>query len=574
MGHVRHKYSRAYFLHEDASGKPTNYGAEGIEQFRTGGIRQIDADILHRLRLKKKVILDLGFGRGEAIKYVIIHGAKRVVGVDFSSDAFSIAQYFLSTYKNKVELYCEDALGFLKKQSTQKNKLQYDIVIMLDFIEHIPRVELVEILKYLHLVLSPQGILAINTPVYPIDNDVISNGLDLQAKDSSDNLIETAGMHCNRYTKESLRIFMSKCGFTGISYHYFVKSSSINPSLGMTYWSRILAFLKNHPVKLRPILKSELIEFATPDFANQQQTTGQVRSSRLQSKLRLIYDETRVAFSWLQHPRAGQDLVTWTPEKKSKPELVGIIGGPLKGRQLILDLNVNVNWPIEMVEGKCDTFTYQWLAANIDISSKTIWDIGAQIGYHTLAFSELVGPKGHVTAFEPNPFNVERIKQNLKCNLDLAERISLIEYALSDKNGESNFVYSSEIDDGRSSGSYLESIRTPAPSSVYESFSRIVVKTVRADTLVENNQVLIPDIIKLDVEGAEYLVLLGSTTLISEYKPIWVIEIHNVETMFYVHQFLNEHGYDLEILDKANISNSRCFIAAKPKEHRNLETEK
>jgi hypothetical protein len=73
----------------------------------------------------------------------------------------------------------------------------------------------------------------------------------------------------------------------------------------------------------------------------------------------------------------------------------------------------------------------------------------------------------------------------------------------------------------------------------------------------------IPSVIKIDVEGAEKLVLEGSLNLLLEYKPILLIEVHNITMMFYVQKILCELGYNSEILDSDNSSLSRCFIIAK-----------
>ena len=43
-------------------------------------------------------------------------------------------------------------------------------------------------------------------------------------------------------------------------------------------------------------------------------------------------------------------------------------------------------------------------------------DIGAHIGYYTLIFARLVGPKGKVFAFEPEPNNFNLLIKNIKIN--------------------------------------------------------------------------------------------------------------------------------------------------------------
>jgi SAM-dependent methyltransferase len=223
MGHVQDKYTKAYFLRRDEKGNPTAYGVIGLEEFEKGGIRNQDEALLAPLDFKGKVVLELGFGRGEAIKYALDQRARRVVGVDFSKDAAAIARQFLQQYGLVAEIVCADALEFVK---CEKNEKGFDLVLMLDVIEHIPRAECATLLKAMHRILKPKALLVINTPVFGADNDVLVQGLKPWARDESDDYPETSGMHCNRYTKASLRRFTRTCGYRAIGGHYFVNGSA------------------------------------------------------------------------------------------------------------------------------------------------------------------------------------------------------------------------------------------------------------------------------------------------------------------------------------------------------------
>ncbi|MCJ7744067.1 MAG: class I SAM-dependent methyltransferase, partial [Dehalococcoidales bacterium] len=267
MGYMKHKYTRVYFLKKDADGNPTPYGAEGVEAFEKGGIRLIDEDILRRLEFLGKVVLDFGFGRGEAIKYALDKGATKAVGVDFSEAANAIAADFLRDYGTRVELYCEDALEFLKLYVLSRASEHFDIVLMLDFIEHVPRSELAELLKLLRSAMSQRGIVIINTPVFTVDNDVIKEGLKAKARDTSDHFEETAGMHCNRYTRQSLQRFLQRCGYQAISGHVFVsKTPKPLPQRGNPGpWRK--ALIQGYPVKAFAPDEPEVFEYVSPSDA-------------------------------------------------------------------------------------------------------------------------------------------------------------------------------------------------------------------------------------------------------------------------------------------------------------------
>ena len=226
MGYAQDKYTKAYFLRRDEKGNPTAYGVIGLEEFEKGGIRQQDELLLAPLDFRGKAVLELGFGRGEAIKYALEHGAKEVVGVDFSEDATAIARQFLKQHRLTAEIICADALEFVKRETGRR---RFDLVLMLDVLEHIPRAECANLLKQMLGILSPKALLVINTPVFGADNDVLAEGLKFRARDESDDFPETSGMHCNRYTKASLRRFMRACGYSAIGGHYFVNGPPLAP---------------------------------------------------------------------------------------------------------------------------------------------------------------------------------------------------------------------------------------------------------------------------------------------------------------------------------------------------------
>ncbi|MGA2463626.1 MAG: class I SAM-dependent methyltransferase [Thermodesulfobacteriota bacterium] len=258
MGYLREKYTKEYFLNATKDGFPLPYGAAGISDFHSGSIREIDKDILARLDFRSKRVLDIGFGRGEALKYAAEHGATEVIGVDFSEDAVSIAADFLRRHNVVAQLYCADAVSLMQEWATTKTNSPLDIAIMLDCVEHIPRQELSILLKALRRLMAPRGIIAVNTPVYSVDNDVIMEGLKLTARDSSDTNEATAGMHCNRCSRGSLQVYMSELGFTPISGHLFACSLSVSRWLWGSRRARRKAARLGYPLLLERALMPEL----------------------------------------------------------------------------------------------------------------------------------------------------------------------------------------------------------------------------------------------------------------------------------------------------------------------------
>jgi FkbM family methyltransferase len=140
----------------------------------------------------------------------------------------------------------------------------------------------------------------------------------------------------------------------------------------------------------------------------------------------------------------------------------------------------------------------------------TIVDIGAWLGMYTLLFSQLVGPSGNIIAFEPDP----KARKTLKENLDL-NRISNVKVealAVSDV-GKCVTLLS------RKWGNSVSSI------SRYNSDDKNLLKenvtSTSLDAYLSNSRI---DGVKVDAEGAELLVMKGSTDILRNQKPWFLVE--------------------------------------------------
>jgi FkbM family methyltransferase len=219
-----------------------------------------------------------------------------------------------------------------------------------------------------------------------------------------------------------------------------------------------------------------------------------------------------------------------------------------------------------LADGHYDQFIYDALnAQRLDLTGAVAWDVGAHLGYHTLALARLVGAGGRVFALEPNPHNVAHLQRHLEANPELASRVSILPCALHDSDGQHVLRMSATPDS--SAGSYLD---TGAPPSdrygerIYANFTRAPVPVRRADTLVAAGECLPPRFLKLDVEGAETAALRGARELLSQQRPALALEVHSIQCMLGVSQLLHEHGYRLHLLDDGAPSSSRCFVLGLP----------
>jgi len=143
-----------------------------------------------------------------------------------------------------------------------------------------------------------------------------------------------------------------------------------------------------------------------------------------------------------------------------------------------------------------------------------IFDIGAFIGTHSILFSNLVDDKGKVYCFEPDTKVFEILKNNIKMNK--LNNVIIEKIGISNKSGESKLNLFKE--GGKSLSSLLFTQKEQNPN--YE-----IIKTSTLDDYCENNNI-VPNGIKIDVEGAETLVIEGAQNLIEKYSPWIILEFH------------------------------------------------
>ena len=148
-------------------------------------------------------------------------------------------------------------------------------------------------------------------------------------------------------------------------------------------------------------------------------------------------------------------------------------------------------------------------------SGMCAFDIGAHLGYYSLLLAKCVGPAGRVVSFEPSPVNFSTLQRNILLNkLDTVELINLAVFS------ESGTIEMSVSSTDTASGDWSISRRANGTS--------IQVQTISLDQFCEANQIL-PDFLKIDVEGAEYDVLMGGRETIGKSQPTMLIELHHFD---------------------------------------------
>ncbi|MCH7944857.1 MAG: FkbM family methyltransferase [Armatimonadetes bacterium] len=124
-----------------------------------------------------------------------------------------------------------------------------------------------------------------------------------------------------------------------------------------------------------------------------------------------------------------------------------------------------------------------------------VFDVGANIGTHAIAFAKTVGEGGRVAAFEPEPDTAQRLEDNVVLNGLL--NVSVHRFGL----GPSESTATLYVDARPGSGLHSMS---PAEGRTTQQ-----VRVARGDDLVATGALPAPNVIKIDVEGAELGVLEG-----------------------------------------------------------------
>ncbi len=173
----------------------------------------------------------------------------------------------------------------------------------------------------------------------------------------------------------------------------------------------------------------------------------------------------------------------------------------------------------------------------------TVIDVGANVGWYTIIASKLVGKDGTVIAFEPEPENFAILKRNVLANG--CDNVILEQKALSNAAGTLT-LYLDELNKG------MHSIVSDQRGGA------IKVEGLRLDDYLENRFKKV-DFVKIDVEGAEPMVLEGmrraieshpGIRLVVEFAPERVVAAGH-QPKQYLEGFI-EQGFLIYIIDEAN----------------------
>jgi FkbM family methyltransferase len=182
----------------------------------------------------------------------------------------------------------------------------------------------------------------------------------------------------------------------------------------------------------------------------------------------------------------------------------------------------------------------------------TVYDIGASIGLFAVSFARWIGERGWLYAIEPNPVCVSFLRANLAAAR--VRRYTILPTAVSDRREEIDFTLN-----------YAScSVGTIAGSSdaVAKPGHHIGIAADSLDGLVARFNLRPPDLIKLDVEGAEAQAVAGMTRTLEAHRPVVAIELHGLQPAAATLRLLGRLGYTFSVPPDQTTTSAEALVSS------------
>jgi FkbM family methyltransferase len=203
------------------------------------------------------------------------------------------------------------------------------------------------------------------------------------------------------------------------------------------------------------------------------------------------------------------------------------------------------------------------LARTLVNPGDVVWDIGANVGLFSVACAAIAAETGKVIAFEPDAVLVQLLRRTGALQTASAAPITVVPTAVARETGLRSFSIASRARASNALTGY-------GNSQMGGTSETQTVVTFAVDCLTQ--WLPIPDVMKIDVEGAETEVLLGATNLLKSKRPLIICEVSDGNAQE-VSRLLHEAEYQLydaskPIEEGASIAEASWNTVAVPAEHR------
>jgi FkbM family methyltransferase len=185
---------------------------------------------------------------------------------------------------------------------------------------------------------------------------------------------------------------------------------------------------------------------------------------------------------------------------------------------------------------------------DLAVGKKVVLDIGAHIGLCTMPISRVLNECGRCYAFEPAKANIKFLKQHLKMNN--INNVHVIESLVGDERSERVEFYEMNGDSGMNTISRVK-------KGVKE-YRMTFKKQITIDGFVKEKG-FVPDLIKIDVEGAEIKVLSGGEKVLKKTHPEIILSVHPKHikdlgySLDYLRKTISDLGYEIYNIDGTSV---------------------
>lgn len=195
--------------------------------------------------------------------------------------------------------------------------------------------------------------------------------------------------------------------------------------------------------------------------------------------------------------------------------LYPIQGGPAKGLRIWVEPHLRRGY----LAGLYEPDVTRAIEAHCSAGMTTI-DIGAHRGYFTLIMSRIVGPEGRCIAFEPEPDNARFLRTTIAANHLTNVRVEQL--AIGAASGTVAFRGHELSTMGR-----LDALVGESSRHAFGDY--VMVEATTLDAYATSLPLDRLDFAKVDVEGAERMVIDGASETLRRFRPTLLIEVHDFE---------------------------------------------
>ncbi len=197
-----------------------------------------------------------------------------------------------------------------------------------------------------------------------------------------------------------------------------------------------------------------------------------------------------------------------------------------------LDLSEVIDFSI--FSGGWEPGTLGFLKENVKPGDVVI-EVGANVGAHTLALADLVGPSGAVYAFEPTEYASRKLRRNIQLNPRLGDAIHV----------RNELVTNAQRD--TPNRTIKSSWKTQPAQNVAP--ERLTCASVSIDEFASEERLARLNLLKIDVDGYDYKVLQGASASLEKFRPLVFVELCEYtltaqgDSIRDIFQLLNRMGY-------------------------------